>query len=54
MQTLKDHFNFQARHTYLDLLILWYLLFLLMAQVHRLEKEAVLSRKPAPPPFRLG
>ncbi len=53
MQTLKGHFNAQAQKRYLDLLVLWYLLYLLMVQYYRLEREATPSHKPAPSPFRL-
>jgi len=50
MQTLKDHFNFQSRQTYLDLLVLWWLIFLLIGQYRRMERER--SFKPRPS-FRL-
>ncbi len=43
MQTLKDHFNTQARQTYLDLLILWWLLFVLIRKYYRLQNELVRS-----------
>ena len=46
MQTLKDHFNFQSRQTYLDLLILWWLILLLIGRYHRMERER--SFKPRP------
>jgi hypothetical protein len=51
MQTLRNHFNFQARQQYIDLLILWWLLFLLIAQYNRLEKEIAYKPRPS---FRLG
>jgi hypothetical protein len=50
MQTLKNHFNTQARQTYLDLLVLWWLIFLLIGQYRRMERE--LAAKPRPS-FRL-
>ena len=39
MQTLKEHFNAQARQTYLDLLVLWWLLLSLVLRFRRLENE---------------
>jgi hypothetical protein len=51
MQTLKDHFNYQAHQRYLDLLILWWLLFVLIGQYRRFQNE--ITYKPRPP-FRFG
>ena len=46
MQTLKDQFNFQARQRYIDLLILWWLLFVLIGQYRRLQNEVAYKIKP--------
>ena len=46
MQTLKDQFNYQARQRYIDLLILWWLLFLLIAQYRRLQNEVTYKIRP--------
>ena len=46
MQTLKDQFNFQARQRYIDLLILWWLLFLLIGQYRRLQNEVTYQIRP--------
>ena len=46
MQTLKDRFNSQARQTYLDLLVLWWLLFLLIAHYRRMEREFAFKPRP--------
>ena len=35
MQTLKDQFNYRGRQSYLDFLVLWWLLILLIAQKNR-------------------
>lgn len=40
MQTLRNRFNSQARQTYRDLLILWWLIFILIGQYRRMEREA--------------
>jgi hypothetical protein len=46
MQTLRDHFNSHAHQTYLDLLVLWWLIFLLIAQYRRMERELAPKFRP--------
>ena len=52
MQTLKDRFNYQARQTYLDLLVLWFLLLLLIARYQELESHIAYQARKLPPSFR--
>ncbi len=52
MQTLRDHFNYQARQTYLDLLVLWFLLLLLIARYRELESDIAYHARKLPPSFR--